>query len=449
MPNSEIAQSIQPVASTTAKPHIVYDIDEMPPIREAIPLGLQHLVAMFLGNITPPLIIASTLGLTIGQKVFLVQMALVLAGIATIVQAYPIGPVGGRIPMIMGTSYAFLGAIIGIAQQYNLATAFGACLAACFVEVILGFSIGNLKRFFPPLVSGVVVMLIGLTLVPVGMDYAAGGVGIQDYGSLINLSIAGVVFLITLFLNQYSKGFVSYASLLIGALGGYVIALFFGKVNFTNIPDASWFTLPRPLAFGLEFHLAPIVTMSFIYVISAVETIGDISGTVAATGRAPTRKELKGGLVADGLMSGLGALINGFPNTSYSQNVGLVNFTGVASRHVAAIGGFFLVGLGLIPKVGALVATIPPSVIGGGGLIMFAMIFASGVAIIHRSVELNQRNMIILAASLGLGLAIELRPDALQYFPQELKSFLGSGLISGGLLALILNLIFPENRKNA
>ena len=252
----------------------------------------------------------------------------------------------------------------------------------------------------------------------------------------------------TLFLNQYSRGFLSYASLLIGALGGYVIAIFLGKVSFTNIADAAWLTFPRPLTFGLEFHLAPIVTMSFIYIISAIETIGDISGTVAATGRAPTGKELRGGLVADGLMSGLGALINGFPITSYSQNVGLVNFTGVASRHVAAIGGFFLVGLGLIPKVGALVATIPPSVIGGGGLIMFAMIFASGVAIIHRSVELNRRNMTILAVSIGLGLAVELRPDALQYFPQGLKSFLGSGLISGGLMALILNLVFPVVTPN-
>jgi xanthine permease len=448
MLNSAASEPNRSVPSSEAKTRIVYDIDEMPPLREAIPLGLQHLVAMFLGNITPPLIIATTLGMETGQKVFLVQMALVLAGIATIVQAYPVGPVGARIPMIMGTSFAFLGGIIGIAQQYNIATAFGACLAAAFVEVILGFSIENLRRFFPPLVSAVVVMLIGLTLVPVGMDYAAGGVAAQDYGSLTNLGIAGVVFLATLFLNQYSKGFLSYASMLIGALAGYMIALLLGKVNAPNIADAAWFTFPRPLAFGLEFHLAPIVTMSFIYVISAVETIGDISGTVAATGRAPTGKELRGGLVADGLMSGLGALINGFPNTSYSQNVGLVNFTGVASRHVAAIGGFFLVGLGLIPKVGALVATIPPSVIGGGGLIMFAMIFASGVAIIHRSVELNQRNMIILAVSLGLGLAVELRPDALQYFPQELKSFLGSGLISGGLMALILNLIFPENRKS-
>ena len=442
----EMPVKSDPVAPV--KTHLVYDIDDFPPLRETIPLGLQHLVAMFLGNITPPLIIASTLGLATGQTVFLVQMALVLAGTATIIQAYPVGPVGARIPMIMGTSFAFLGGIIGIANQYNLATVYGACLAAASVEVIIGFSIGKFKQFFPPLVTGIVVMLIGLMLIPVGMDYAAGGVGAEDYGSFTNLGIAGVVFLVTLFLNQYSKGFLSYASMLIGALTGYVLAIFFGMVDFSDVANAAWFTFPRPLAFGLQFRWAPIVTMGFIYVISAMETIGDISGTVAATGRPPSAKELKGGLIADGVMSGLGALFSAFPNTSYSQNVGLVNFTGVASRHVAAIGGSFLIVLGVVPKVGAIVATIPASVIGGGGLIMFAMIFASGVAIIHRSVELNQRDMIILAVSLGLGVAVELRPEVLQNFPPEIKSFFSSGLISGGLTALILNFIFPEKVKS-
>ena len=426
------------------KHQVIYDINDMPPLREAVPLGIQHLVAMFLGNITPPLIIAGTLGLASGQTVFLVQMALILAGFATIVQAYPIGPVGAKIPMILGTSFAFLGGIISIANQYNLAAVFGACLAAAGVEVLLGFSIKKLRRFFPPLVSGIVVMLIGLTLIPVGMDYAAGGVGATDYGSFSNLGIAGAVGFVTLILNQFSKKFLSYASMLIGAVFGYVLAMFLGKVDFASVADAAWLTAPKPLQFGIEFHIGPIIAMAFIYVISAVETIGDISGTVAATGREPTTKELRGGLIADGVMSGLGALINAFPNTSYSQNVGLVNFTGVASRHVAAIGGFFLVGLGIIPKVGAVVATIPPAVIGGGGLIMFAMIFASGISIIHRSVTLSRRNMVILAVSIGLGVAVELRPDALQFFPQALQIFFSSGLISGGIMALVLNLVFPK-----
>ncbi|MFQ5651272.1 MAG: uracil-xanthine permease family protein [bacterium] len=444
MPEPAIADPVPAAPPSRVRTQIIYDIEDIPPVREAIPLGLQHLVAMFLSNIAVPLIIANAIGLTNQDKAFLVQVALIMAGLATIIQAYPLGPVGARIPMVMGTSFAFVAGIISISNQYNLATALGACLAASLVEVAIGYSYAKFSRLFPPLATGIVVMLIGLTLVPVGMDYAAGGVGAQDYGSFSNLGIAGVVLLVTLFMNQYLKGFLGYASMLIGALVGYIIALFLGKVSYAQVADTGWFSVPMPLEFGLEFHLAPIVMMSFIYVVSALETLGDISGTVAAVGRPPTNDEMKGGLVADGVMSGLAAVVSAFPNTSYSQNVGLVNFTGVASRHVAAIGGMFLLALGVIPKVGTLVATIPAAVIGGGGLIMFAMIFASGAAIIHRNVEMNKRTMIIIAVSIGLGLGVEFRPDVLQNFPQWVRTLFGQGLVVGGLTGFVLNLIFPD-----
>ncbi len=430
--------------SSAGKTHIIYEIDDMPPVREAIPLGLQHLVAMFLSNIAVPLIIANAIGLDGQDKGFLVQMALIFAGISTVIQAYPIGPVGARIPMVMGTSFAFVAGIISIANQYNLATALGACLAASVMEVIIGYSYDKFRRFFPPLATGIVVMLIGLTLAPVGMDYAAGGVGAADYGSYTNLGIAAVVLIVTLLLNQFATGFLSYASMIIGALVGYIVALFVGKVSPTAVAELGWFSLPTPLRFGLEFHAAPIIMMAFIYVVSALETLGDISGTVAAIGRRPSSREMKGGLIADGVMSGIAALFSAFPNTSYSQNVGLVNFTGVASRHVAAIGGGFLLLLGFIPRVGMLVASIPPAVIGGGGLIMFAMIFASGAAIIHRNVAMNRRNMVIIAVSIGLGLGVEFRPDVLQQFPQWAKTLFGQGLVVGGLTGFVLNLVFPE-----
>lgn len=423
---------------------LVYGIEDRPPLEEALPLGVQHMLAMLLSNITIPLIIVGSLGLAAGDTALIVQMALFMAGAATLVQAYPIGPVGGRIPIIMGTSVAFVGASVAIGQEFGLASVFGACLVASLVEVALGFSIVPLRKLFPPLVTGVVLMLIGLTLIPVGMDYAAGGVGASDYGSLPNVGIAAVVFVLTLGLNQYGRGFVKYTSVLIAVIAGYVLAVVMGKVAFTGIATADWFSLPRPLAFGLELHWGPILMMGFIYVISAMETIGDISGIVAAEGRDPTTSELRGGLVADGVMSGLAALFSTFPNTSYSQNVGLVNFTGVVSRHVAAIAGIMLVALGIVPKVGAAFATIPAPVIGGGGLMMFAMIFASGAAIVHRGTELNQRNMVILAAAIGLGLGVELRPDAIQALPEGLQSLFGSGLITGGLTALVLNAILPE-----
>ena len=431
------------MGATEPTTRIIYDIDDRPALREALPLGLQHVFAMLLGNIAPPLIIAGALDFSPQSTATLLQAVLVMGGIATIVQAYPIGPVGGRIPIVMGTSIAFVGGIIAITHEYNLATAFGACFAAALVEVVLGASIGRLRRLFPPLVNGTVVMLIGLTLIPVGMDYAAGGIGAPDYGSLVNLGIAAVVLVVTLLLNRFSRGFLSYASMLVGVLVGYGIAIGLGKVDFSSVAEAGWLAAPSPLPFGLEIHWAPILVMSFIYVITTMETIGDISGVIAATGRDPKPRELRGGLIADGVLSGFAALFGAPPNTSYSQNVGLVNFTGVASRHVTAIAGGMLILLGLVPKVAAFFATMPAAVIGGGGLLMFAMIFASGAAILYRGTELSRRNMVILATAVGLGLAVELRPDALQNFPQGVRTFFGSGLTTGGLTALVLNLIFP------
>ncbi|MFQ5550401.1 MAG: uracil-xanthine permease family protein [Gemmatimonadales bacterium] len=420
----------------------IYDIDDRPPLREAVPLGLQHLVAMLLGNITPPLLVGGAIGLATGDLSLLLQMVFLMAGIATVVQAYPVGPVGGRIPIVMGTSVAFVGASISIGTRYGIAAVLGASLVAAVIEVVLGFSITRARRLFPPLVNGVVVMLIGLTLIPVGMDYAAGGVGAVDYGSAANLGVAGIVFAVTLLLNQFGRGFVSYASMLIGIAAGYAVSLGLGVVEFAGVGEAAWLAIPLPLQLGLEFHPQAILLMGFIYVISTMETLGDITGTMAAVGREPTDAELSGGLVADGVMSGLAALFSALPNTSYSQNVGLVNFTGVVSRHVTAVAGVFLILFGITPKVGALFGTIPPAVIGGGGLIMFAMIFASGLAIVHRSVELTQRNMVILAVSLGLGLGVELRPDVLQIFPEAVRTLLGSGLVTGGLAAVVMNAVF-------
>lgn len=427
-----------------SRTRIVYGIEDRPPLRECVPLGIQHLVTMLLGNITPPLLIAGGLGLVTGETAFLLQMALVMAGLATLVQAYPVGPVGGRLPIVMGTTIAFVGVSISVGKDYGLGAIFGACLVAALVEIILGFSIVRVRRLFPPLVNGVVVMLIGLTLIPVGMDYSAGGPGAADYGDLTHLGVAALVFVVTLVLNQFARGFLAYSSMLIGVLAGYGMSVALGRVDFTAVGDAGWFALPKVLTHGLEFHPVPILLMAMVYVITTMETIGDISGTVAASGRTPTDDELRGGLVADGVMSAFAALFSAFPNTSYSQNVGLVNFTGVASRHVTAMAGVFLVLLGLVPKVGALFATIPKPVIGGGGLIMFGMIVASGMSMIHRDVDFDRRTLVILAVAIGLGLGCELRRDALQNLPEVLRTLFSSGLVTGGLAALVLNLVLPR-----
>lgn len=421
----------------------IYDIEEKPPLGEAIPLGIQHVLSMFLGNVAPPLIIAGKIGLATGETTFLVQMALIIAGIATIVQAYPLGPIGAKAPIVMGTSFAFLGPMIGIGTEYGLAVVFGASLAAAPVEGIIGYYLDRIRPYFPPLVSGVVVMLIGLSLIPVGMDYAAGGVGAEDYGSFLNLGIAALVFLVTIVLNQFFRGFFRIASVLVGIVVGYIVAIPLGMIEFSAVADAGWITVPRPLAFGMEFNLGAIVTIAFVYVITSMETIGDISGTVAATGRDATSDELRGGLLADAAASALAAVFNALPNTSYSQNVGLVNFTGVASRYVAAIGGVVLLLLGFVPKIGALVSIMPDAVLGGGALVLFALIFGAGMRLIAENVKLNHRNITIISVSVALGLAVDLRSDVLQNFPEDMQIFLGSALIMGGFAVLIMNILIP------
>jgi NCS2 family nucleobase:cation symporter-2 len=425
---------------------VLYGIEDSPPLKEAVPLGLQHVLAMFLGNVAPPLILAGAVGSVTGETTFLVQMALIVAGVATIVQAYPVGPVGARLPVVMGTSFAFLGPLIAIGNQFGIAAVFGAALVAAPVEVVMGLSLDRFRRYFPPLVTGIVVMLIGLTLIPTGMDYAAGasaGPSAEGYGSVLNLSLAGLVLVVTVVLNQFFDGFLRVVSVFVGIVVGYLAALAVGVVDLSPVAAAGWVTVPVPLKYGLAFEPSAILTVAFLYVITGMETIGDVSGTVAATGRDATREELRGGLLADGVMSALGAVFNAMPNTSFSQNVGLVNFTGVASRHVAGVGGVVLVVLGVVPKVGAVVSAMPDAVLGGGALVLFAMIFSSGARIIVQNVTLDRRNSTILALSMALGLGVAFRPEVLQQFPQEVQTLFGSALVTGGIAALLLNVVLP------
>jgi NCS2 family nucleobase:cation symporter-2 len=425
---------------------VLYGIENKPPLGEAIPLGIQHVLAMFLGNVAPPLILAGAVGSVTGQTTFLVQMALIVAGVGTIIQAFPVGPVGARLPIVMGTSFAFLGPMIGIGNQFGIAAVFGAALVAAPIEMGMAFSLDHFREYFPPLVTGIVVMLIGLTLIPTGMNYAAGasaGPSAAGFGSFTNLGLAGLVLVVTVVLNQFFSGLLRVISVFVGIVVGYVAAIALGIVDFSAVASAGWITVPVPLQYGLAFEPSAILTVAFLYIITGVETIGDISGTVSATGRDATDKEFRGGLLADGVMSAFGAIFNAMPNTSYSQNVGLVNFTGVASRYVAGIGGVFLLVLGFVPKVGAVVSAMPDAVLGGGALILFAMIFSSGARIVNQNVTLDQRNSTILALSMALGLGVAFRPEVLQQFPTEVQTLFGSALVTGGIAALVLNVVLP------
>jgi NCS2 family nucleobase:cation symporter-2 len=393
-------------------------------------------------------IVAGAVGLSVANTAYIVQMVLLFSGLATVVQAYALGPVGSRLPIVMGTSFTFVGAATTIGVDYGLGVVFGSILVTGFlVEGLIGWQFKRIKPFFPPLVTGLVVVIIGLYLIPVGMDYAAGGVGASDYGAGYNVGLAALVLGVAIALNLFTSGITRLLSTLAGIGVGYAVAVVLGLVDFSPVASASWISVPRPGAFGFEFEPVPIVTFAFLFLVSAMETVGDMSGVTAAEGRNPTDEEFRGGLFTDGLMSSVASAFGAFPVTSFSQNVGIVNFTGVMSRHVVGVAGVLLAILGLSPKVGAAVATIPNAVFGGAVLLMAGMVAASGVRLIFLHTDLNRRNMVVVATALGLGLGVVTRPDALQGLPQAAQTFFGQPVIMTALTALVLNTFAPGEQS--
>ena len=433
------------------KSESVFDINGKPPLKQAVPLGLQHVFAMFAGNITVPIIIAGTLGIGLEERTFLIQCAMLMAGIATLIQVYPIGKVGARLPVVMGTSFGFVPTSIAIGQQFGLSGILGAAFAGGFFEAFLGFFLKPIRKYFPPIVTGTVLLTIGLSLLPTGINYAAGGVGSDDFGSFSNLLLALSVLILIIILNQLGKGIVKTGDILIGIIAGYLIAIPMGKISFLAVAEAAWFSFPMPLRFGMSFHWPAIVAMLIMYIVTAVETVGDVSGiTLGGDSREATDRELSGAVLADGLMSSLAAVFNALPNTSFSQNVGIVSFTKVMSRHVVAVGAWFLIGASLFPKLGAVIAIIPQSVLGGASIVMFSMIATMGIVMINKD-AMNQRSILIVSLALGIGLGIGQVPAVLAGFPEAVRLiFGGSGIVVSCLIAIFLNIILPEEKlKNA
>ncbi|MCY6353782.1 uracil-xanthine permease family protein [Clostridium sp. ZS2-4] len=426
----------------------VYDLDGIPPLGHAIPLGLQHILAMFAGNVAPLIILANALKLPMQEKTFLIQCAMFIAGAATLIQLYPVGPIGARLPIVQGTSFGFLPTCIAISARYGLAGVLGASFIGGFFEMILGAFLKPLRKYFPPVVTGTVLLSIGLSLLPTGIKYFAGGVGAKDFGSPSNLLLGTIVLVTILFFKQFTKGITSMSSILIGLVVGYVVAIPMGKIDFTGVAQAGWFEFPMPFKYGMEFHADAIAAMLLMYLVTAVETVGDISGvTIGGANREATDKELSGGVIADGFASSLAAIFNVLPNTSYSQNVGMTALTGIMSRFVVAIGAGFLIVCGLFPKVGAVVALMPQSVLGGAAIVMFSMIAVSGINLITRQ-PLSGKNSIIVAVAMGLGFGLGSVPEALAYFPETVKMiFGGSGIVVTGIIALVLNVILPADEE--
>ena len=433
------------------------DPNYTPALAKAVPLGIQHVLAMFVSNVTPAIIVAGAAGFGFGSNspdfpnmIYMIQMSMLFAGIATLFQTIGFGPVGARLPIVQGTSFAFLPVMIpavagqGTAGLAGLMT--GIVIGGLF-HTFLGTFIGRLRFALPPLVTGLIVLMIGLALVKVGIQYAAGGVplmGKPEFGSLAMWTPALVVIIVTLALKFFTRGMMSVAAVLVGLIAGYAVAYAMGQVNFGNVARAGLFEFPTPFKWGIEFNTAIIIGMCFMAVISAIETVGDVSGICkGGAGREATDTEIQGATYADGIGTAVAGIFGGLPNTSFSQNVGLISMTGVMSRHVVTIGAIFLILCGLVPKFGAIISTVPINVLGGGVIVMFGMVCAAGVNMLS-DVTWNRRNMVIFAVSLSVGLGLQLEPTALQHLPKTLQILLTSGLLPAAGLSIILNLVLPE-----
>ena len=457
-----------------------YDFKGKLPLKQAIPLGLQHVLAMFVGNLTPLLVIMSACA-AIGDaesfvsiQVSLLQNAMLVAGIVTLVQLFSIGPVGGQVPIIMGTSSGFIGVFSSVANVMGGGIiAYGAMMGASIIgglfETVLGAFLKPLRRFFPAIVTGTVVLSIGLSLISVGVSSFGGGSSANDYGSLENLLLGLVVMIIILAFKHGAKGLASSSCILIGIICGYIICAIMGAcldttavnadgveytkawvLNWSKVAEASWFAVPKFMPVKPVFDLRAIIPVGIMFIVTAVETVGDISGCVeGGMGREATDKELSGGVMCDGVGSSFAALFGVLPNTSFSQNVGLVTMTKIVNRTALGFGAIFLIVCGLCPKLAALVSIMPQSVLGGAAIIMFSSIVLSGIQLITKD-PMSARNMSIVSVALGLGYGLGANSDVLAGLPSYISLiFGGSGIVPAALVAIILNIVLPRDKAPA
>lgn len=447
------------------------------PLTKAVPLGLQHVLAMFVGNLTPILIITGACGIGAGSEfaelqVDLLQNAMLVAGIVTLVQLYAIGPVGGKVPIIMGTSSGFIGVFNSVAKVMGGGIAgYGAIMLASILgglfETVLGFLLKPLRRFFPAVVTGTVVLSIGLSLVSVGVNSFGGGNTAADFGSIENLALGALVTVVIIVFKHGTKGMTSASSILIGIIAGYIASAVMGLflsptgitadgveytkawvLNWDKVAEASWFSIPKLMPVPLVFDLRAIVPVLIMFVVTAVETVGDISGVMeGGMGREATDSELSGGVICDGLGSSFAALFGVLPNTSFSQNVGLVAMTKIVNRHALATGAVFLVFCGLLPKLAALISIMPQSVLGGAAVMMFSSIVISGIQLITKE-PLTARNITIVSTALGLGYGIGANGAVIGGLPEAVQLiFGGSGIVPAAILAIVLNIVIPREKE--
>ena len=425
--------------------NLMYGVDDNPSLVKKVLFGIQHIFAAFGGIIVVPLVIASALGLDAKTTTTLISATILASGLATIIQAKGVGKVGSRVACIMGTDFTFVSPSISVGSVLGLPGIIGATILGAFLEIILSFFIKPLMKFFPPLVTGTVVCLIGLTLLPVAIDWAAGGSGAADYGDLKNIGVATFVLVVTLILNRSKKGIISSASILIGMIIGYIVCIPLGMVDFNEVKEASWISIPRIFEYGVTFDFKALIAFLPAYFVTTIETVGCLKAVGESSNIEMKEDKIGAGVLADGVGSIIGGVVGSFPNTSFSQNVGVISLTKVASKYVAVMAGIILVILGFLPKVAAIVTQIPQPVLGGVGIVMFGTVAAAGIKTLSK-VKLTERNLLIIAISIGLGLGVTFRPDFIAKLPESIKMVFSSGISLGTIAALVLNLVLKEDK---
>ena len=437
---------------------LIYQLDDKPPVLEAFFAAIQHLLASFVGIVTPTLIIGSVLGLQ-EHIPYLISMALIASGIGTFIQAYKPFGIGAGMLCVQGTSFAFLGAILGagfIARDAGggpeeiIALITSLCFVGAFVQIGLSQFIPRLRKIVTPLVTGIVITSIGISLIKVGMTDLAGGVGSSDFGSPANLMLGFFVIAVIVLMNISNNNWVRLSSIVVGLIAGFGLAAFTGMLAPGDLLPSAAISLPIPFKYGFNFELAAFIPLAVIYIISSVETTGDITANCIISGQPITGERyiqrIKSGVLGDGINSMIAAVLNSFPNTTFSQNTGVIQLTGIASRHIGMYIAGILVLLGLFQGVGDILQQIPKPVLGGATLVMFGTVAAAGIKILA-SEYIDRRKMIIIAVSLGLGLGLTLVPDVFSKTPELVQNIFSSAAATAGLSAMLLSLLLPELKE--
>lgn len=436
-----------------AKKASLFELDGVPSFSQSLPLALQHVVAMIVGCVTPAIIVSSAAGINETDRIILIQAALFVSAISTLLQLFPFiktekFQLGSALPVIMGISFAYVPSMQAIAESFDIATILGAQIVGGIVALIVGIAVRKIRVLFPPIVTGTVVFTIGLSLYPTAINYMAGGTSNPEYGSWQNWLVAFFTLAVVTVLNHFTKGTVKLASILIGIIAGYALAACFGMVNFGDVASAGYFQLPKPLHFSVKFEPSACIAIGVLFGINSIQAIGDFSATtVGSMNREPKNRELQGGIMMYGISNIIGAVFGGLPTATYSQNVGIVTTTKVVNRCVLGLAAVILMIAGFVPKFSALLNTIPQCVLGGATISVFASIAMTGIKLILRQ-EMNYRNTSIVGLSVALGMGITQAPAALANFPEWVTMIFGkSPVVMATIMAILLNLVLPKEEK--